>query len=668
MDKLKFETPDMVAGNIEKIGALFPSAITEMRGEDGQIKKGINFEVLKQLLSRDVVDGDECYEFTWVGKKAAMAEAARPTTKTLRPVKEDSRDWDTTQNLYIEGDNLEVLKILQESYLGKVKMIYIDPPYNTGHDLIYLDNFQKSQLEESERIGLYDEDDYQLFENAESNGRFHSDWCSSVYGALSLARNLLSECGIILISIDDKEVHNLRKICDDIFGASNFMACIVWQKKTSPDARMDISAAHDYVLIYAKHKPEKGFLLNSLPYDENRLSSYKNLDGDPRGPWASVDITGQTGRAPKSQFYEIETPSGKKYFPPEGRCWAMAQSTYEELFKDHRLWFGENGDNRPRLKKFLFESEGQRPWTWWDNKFASYNQASNKELMQLFDGKLVFDNPKPIQFISRILELTTQKQQNDIVLDFYSGSCTTAEAVMRANYNDGGNRKFICVQIPQPISDSGNEHKANNIALSMGFKTICEIGKERIRRAGDKIQRERLEAIGLTKHEWDQTCYYAEHQEECDKLGHLPDSYFEKEFPEIDTGFRVFRVDSSNMKDVFYQPEELEQVALGEMVSNIKDDRTDMDLLYACLLDWGVEIHLPHTSTDHDGCTIHNVDNGALMACFNPNVPTSVVEFMAKQQPLRAVFRDSAFASDDAKINVTEIFKNLSPDTKVKVI
>ena len=371
MDKLKMHSLDGVARNIELIGNLFPNAVTEVM-RDGKVERAIDFDVLRQELSDCIVEGrEERYQFTWPDKKKAMLAANAPITATLRPVVEDSVGRDGTpggfdsENLYIEGDNLEVLKLLQETYLGKVKMIYIDPPYNTGNDFVYEDDFAQSTGEYMENSGQYDEAGNRMVTNTESNGRFHTDWLNMIYPRLRLAKDLLTEDGIIFISIDDGEVGNLRKVCDEVFSTKNFLANLIWQKKTSPDARMDISAAHDYILIYAKNIPEHGFLLNSLPYDESRISSYTNPDNDPRGPWASVDITGQTGRAPKSQFYEITTPSGKKYFPPEGRCWAMAESTFNTLYADNRLWFGENGDNRPRQKKFLKESDGQRPWTWW---------------------------------------------------------------------------------------------------------------------------------------------------------------------------------------------------------------------------------------------------------------------------------------------------------------
>lgn len=633
MNKPKFETPDMTQKNIDKISQIFPNCITETKDENGNLKKAVNFELLQQMLSEEIADKDEAYEFTWVGKNAAIVEANKPIRKTLRPCKEESVNWDTTENLYIEGDNLEVLKLLQESYLGKVKMIYIDPPYNTGNDFIYRDDFTSSSEEYAEDAGLFDDKGNRMFKNTDTNGRFHSDWCSMIYSRLLLARNLLSDDGVIFISIDDVEINNLRKICDEIFGSSNFVANIIWQKKTSSDARMDISAAHDYILCFAKKRNLDKYIFNYLPYDEERLASYTNPDNDPRGVWASVDITGQTGRAPKSQFYEITTPSGEKYIPPEGRCWAMAQNTFEQLYKDNRLWFGSDGKNRPRLKKFLSESEGQRPWTWWDNKFASYNQASNKELMKLFDGKLVFDNPKPTKLLKRMISLTTQANNKDIILDFFSGSCSTADAVMQLNQEDGGNRRYLCIQIPQDLQETGNDFKANNVAINEGYKNICEIGKERIRRAGKKIKEENP----LTA-------------------------------KDLDIGFRVLKVDDSNMKDVYYSASEYDQTKLDMFESNIKEDRNDLDLLFGCLLDWGLPLSLPYTSEIIGKFTVHTYNDGDLVACFNEDVSEEVVKEIARKKPLRAVFRDSSFSNSASKINVFEIFKMISPETSVKVI
>ena len=686
MTKPKFETPDMTQKNIDKIAQLFPNCITETKDENGKLKKAVNFELLQQMLSDEIADKDEAYEFTWVGKKAAIVEANKPIRKTLRPCKEESVNWDTTENLYIEGDNLEVLKLLQESYLGKVKMIYIDPPYNTGNDFIYKDDFTSSSEEYAEDVGLFDEAGNRMFKNTDTNGRFHSDWCSMIYSRLMLARNLLSDDGVIFISIDDVEINNLRKICDEIFGSSNFVANIIWQKKTSSDARMDISAAHDYILCFAKKRNLDKYIFNYLQYDEERLASYTNPDNDPRGVWASVDITGQTGRAPKSQFYEITTPSGEKYFPPEGRCWAMAQNTFEQLYKDNRLWFGSDGKNRPRLKKFLSESEGQRPWTWWDNKFASYNQASNKELMKLFDGKLVFDNPKPTKLLKRMISLTTQANNKDIILDFFSGSCSTADAVMQLNQEDGGNRRFLCIQIPQNLQETGNDFKANNVAINEGYKNICEIGKERIRRAGQQILNEKKSAKDVspeqirllkTKEQADLFTASSVHEENDGALRGVPaEGVAEKpkalerggDFPLLDIGFRVLKVDDSNMKDVYYSASEYDQSKLDMFESNIKEDRNDLDLLFGCLLDWGLPLSLPYTSETMGKFTVHTYNEGDLVACFNEDVSEEVVKEIARKKPLRAEFRDSSFSNSASKINVFEIFKMISPETSVKVI
>ena len=628
MDKLKFETPDMVAGNIEKIGALFPAAITEMRDEDGQIKKGINFEVLKQLLSRDVVDGDECYEFTWVGKKAAMAEAARPITKTLRPVKEDSRDWDTTQNLYIEGDNLEVLKILQESYLGKVKMIYIDPPYNTGHDFIYRDKFQRSQQEENIQAGLIDDDSNLLFENTQSNGRYHSDWCSMIYSRLSVSRSLLDDDGAIFISISEEEVQTLKSICNEIFGEQNFRNAISvrrFDKNLSlqfvDQGLPSMSVGYEYILMYSKTADTKfNAIYRKADDDRATVGYWKGFWNDADRPTMRYDILGVTPQEGqwkwKKEIADQAVANYKEYIDHY-----QSQMTLEEYWKKT----GESKKFIRRNPNGKGKNLGVEHWVAPSDKILRNSNWNDLLASKKPTFSIPFDSPKNPDVIAELIRLSNTGT-NGVIIDFFSGSASTAQAVMQLNAEDGGHRKFIMVQLPEPCGEKTEAFKA-------GYKNICEIGKERIRRAGDKIKADT--PLG-TK--------------------------------DLDNGFRVFRVDSSNMKDVYYQPEELDQQSMFELVSNIKDDRTDMDLLYACLLDWGVEIHLPHTSNDVDGCTVHDVDHGALMACFSPNVPRTVVEYMAKQQPLRVVFRDSAFASDDAKINVTEIFKNLSPDTKVKVI
>ena len=636
MEHMKFETSDMVTENIDKIAALFPSTITEMRGEDGEIKRGVNFEVLKQLLSRDVVDGDECYEFTWVGKKAAMAEASRPITKTLRPVKADSRDWDTTENLYIEGDNLEVLKILQESYLGKVKMIYIDPPYNTGNDFIYADDFMRSQEEENEQMGMYDEDENRLFKNADTRGRFHSDWCSVIYSRLILARNLLADNGAIYISIDDKECSNLKKISDEVFGASNFVANLVWQSTAGSNTGTDIVTVTENILVYTKNRTM--FTFDGIVASDQSYALSDKYENE-RGKYAldKLDRRRVAGHYSEALNYGITMPDGTIRYPGGGN--QKLNEGWNYLWSKTKVEWGISNS-------FIEFKKTNGEWSVYNKRYARMDNEGNyvertipfrnlitsdqcntaqgtSELRSLFELR-PFDFPKPSGLIRQLLLTAVRTNKEAIILDFFSGSATTAHAVMQLNAEDGGHRKFIMVQLPEKCDEASEAYKA-------GYKNICEIGKERIRRAGDKIQSEHPDA-------------------------------------KLDTGFRVFRVDESNMEDVYYHPEELTQTMLGGMVSNIKPDRTDLDLLYACLLDWGVEISLSHTQEVIDGCTVHNVDNGALCACFDERVPLSVIDYMAKQQPLRAVFRDSSFAADDSKINVTEIFKNLSPDTKVKVI
>ena len=663
MNRLEFETSDMVSQNIEKIAELFPAAITEMRDENGNLKKGINFETLKQLLSPDVADGEERYEFTWVGKKAAMAEAARPITKTLRPVKEDSRDWDTTENLYIEGDNLEVLKILQESYLGKVKLIYIDPPYNTGEDFIYRDDFKRKTIVENYNSGIFDEEMNFLWKNTNNEGRFHSVWCSNVYSRLLVARDFLSDDGVVFISIDNHEIANLMKICSEIFMEKNFVGCIVIQTATDNNPGQ-IKNEHEYILCYAKNKDNLEYwqaesqkaklilnkylslkeryedsidkiqieLRNWIKKNKEDLKGFSHYDNvDKQGVFHDGDIANTVFGGYR---YEIIHPiTGKPCRIPE-KGFRFPESTMREMIQSDNILFGENESILIKPKKRIEDANDVLRSVIYED-----GRSSTKRFESLL-SRDVFQNPKSPNIIERLISFVVKP--GDIILDFFSGSATTAEAVMNLNSKKTNlNLKYILVQIPEDLDIkisqvSGRAKQTINNSIKFldsinKAHTICEIGKERIRRAGDKIKSEHPDA-------------------------------------DLDIGFRVFRVDESNMKDVYYHPEEMTQQDLFAQVSNIKEDRTDMDLLYACLLDWGVEIHLPHTQEVVEGCTVHDVDSGALMACFDEKVPVAVVEYMAKKQPLRVVFRDSAFASDAEKINVTEIFKNLSPDTKVKVL
>ena len=638
MNHMKFESPDMTAQNIDRIAALFPNCVTEMPDENGKIKRAVNFELLKQMLSPDVVDGDEAYEFTWVGKKAAIVEANKPIRKTLRPVLKDetiptgadsegkpycssgSKDWDTTENLYIEGDNLEVLKLLQESYLGKVKMIYIDPPYNTGNDFIYADDFMRSQEEENAQMGMYDEDENRLFKNTDTNGRFHSDWCSMIYSRLMLARNLLTDDGVIFISIDDNEQENLKKCCDEVFGARNFIAQIAWEKvHTRKNSAINFSSSHEYILCYAKVRRNYsgdtvGFKRNLLPRDNT--DAYSNPDNDPKGPWKTDPITAHNYYAAD---YTITKPNGVVIKRPQDRYWAYSEDTMKRMIAENAIVWGE-GNSMPLAKRYLCDvQDGLVPVTLFSREFAGDSSQAKKQIDSLFEEcKGVFDYTKPVKLITRLLQIGSNPE--DIVLDFFSGSATTAHAVMQLNAEDGGHRKFIMVQLPEKCDEASEAYKA-------GYKNICEIGKERIRRAGDKIKSE----SPMTTQD-------------------------------LDIGFRVLKLDDTNMKDVYYAPDDYDQDMLAALESNIKDDRTDLDLLFSCLIDWGLPLSLPYKSEQLGGCTVHTYNDGDLIACFDANIPESVVKEIAKRRPLRAVFRDSGFASSPEKINVFEIFKLYMPE------
>lgn len=620
MEKMRMESIDMTAQNIDKIAALFPNCITETADENGRLKKAINFDVLRQMLSSDVIEGDESYEFTWVGKKAAIVEANKPIRKTLRPCPKESVNWDTTENLYIEGDNLEVLKLLQESYLLKVKMIYIDPPYNTGNDFVYRDDFAMSGEEYAEESGQLDEAGNRLFRNTDSNGRFHSDWCSMIYSRLMLARNLLTDDGLIFISIDDNEYAGLKEICDEIFGEQAFLATFVWKRRASSALdKSKCSSDHEYVLAY-KMKNFTAFRGIDKDY-----KGYSNPDNDPRGPWTTGDLTvGMTGDMRPNQYYDLVDPkTGKIYKPNYNRVWSYIPESMAELISDNRIVFPEDTNKRPMKKRFLSEldSSTNPQSTWMDN--VGMNTESTKMMYELF-GKSFFSYTKPESLLRALILQATD--EDSIVLDFFSGSATTAHSVIKQNELDGGHRKFIMVQLPENTGEGSEAGKS-------GFSTICDIGKERIRRAGKKIKEENP----LTT-------------------------------ADLDIGFRVFKLDESNMNDVYYSARDYTQGLLTMLESNIKPDRTDLDLLFGCLLEWGLPLSLPYSSEKMEGCTVHTYNGGDLIACFDENIPDSVIREIAKRQPLRAVFRDSSFNGSPAKINVGEIFKMLAPDTRVKVI
>ena len=659
MDHMKFETPDLTAQNIDKLAALFPGCVTEGPDGKGGVKKAVNFELLRQMLSNDVLEGDEAYEFTWVGKKASIVEANKPISKTLRPCPEESKNWDTTENLYIEGDNLEVLKLLQESYLGKVKMIYIDPPYNTGHDFIYNDRFEMDKQEYDRQIGLFDEEGNKQFaENSESNPRFHSDWCSMMFSRLMLARNLLAEDGLIFISIDDNEAATLKAICDEVLGESLFLATFVWKRRTS--SAMDkskCSTDHEYVLAYKMPK------FKALVGTGKDYKGYSNPDNDPRGPWTAGDLTvGMTGDMRPNQYYDLVDPkTGIAYKPNYNRVWSYIPETMDQLIKENRIVFPDDPNTRPMKKRFASEldSDTNPQSTWLDS--VGLNTEGTRQINDLF-GIGIFNYCKPLSLLKALIAQAADK--NSIILDFFSGSATPAHAVMQLNAEDGGHRKFIMVQLPEPCDEKGEAYKA-------GYKNICEIGKERIRRAGDRLK-SALEKDGLAlrkmaKQQNEQGTLagfqYAEWEESPEVI-----SAKQKMADDLDIGFRVLKLDDTNMEPVYYSAQEYGQDMLQHMESNIKPDRTDLDLLFGCLLEWGLPLSMPYRSEQVEGCTVHTYNDGDLIACFDENIPESVIREIAKRKPLRAVFRDSGFATSPEKINVGEIFKLLAPDTRVKVI
>lgn len=632
MNKMRMESVDMTTQNIEKIGTLFPNCITETLDENGKPKKAINFKILKQMLSEDVLEGDEVYEFTWVGKKAAIVEANKPIRKTLRPCPEESVDWDNTENLYLEGDNLEVLKLLQESYLNKVKMIYIDPPYNTGNDFIYNDDFKITSEEYTEETGEWDMDGNRMFKNTDTNGRFHSDWCSMIYSRLMLARNLLTDDGSIFISIDDNEQENLKKICDDVFGESNYVATFPWRKRTAKsDVPFGISQDYEWIVCYAKSA------LYSARISGAERHYYETSDY-PGKPWRVHDLTTQRTAVerPNSNFDMINPKNGDVFPVNPLRTWAVTKETFEEYYTAGKIVFPGDYDflkiSRPAFRywkeddmKKAGEFFGMMPASTKLPDDIGMSLDGTKEIIGLFDGK-IFSYPKTTKLIKHFVDMSTKNCDNAIILDFFSGSATTAHAVAQLNSEDGGHRKFIMVQLPELCDEKSEAYKA-------GYKNICEIGKERIRRAGANLKEE----SPLTAQD-------------------------------LDVGFRVLKLDESNMTDIYYNPAEYNQNMLTMLESNIKPDRNDLDLLFGCLLEWGLPLSLPYSSEQIDGCTVHNYNDGDLIACFDENVPDSVIKEIAKRKPLRAVFRDSCFANSPSKINVGEVFKLLAPDTSVKVI
>lgn len=635
IEKIHGITPDLTRENVDRLLALFPDVATEITDpKTGRTERAVDFDALKERLG-DVAEGNrERYQFTWPGKREAKRLAREPIAKTLRPVKERSKDWDTTKNLYIEGDNLDALKLLRENYAGKVKLIYIDPPYNTGHDFVYDDDFSQTQDEFSSESGEYNEDGGRLVANTESNGRFHSDWCSMIYPRLLLARDLLTSDGAIFISIDDNEYLNMRALCNEIFGAANFVASIVWQKTlTRRNDAQQISTAHDYVLVFAKQL--SSLKIQHEPVGEKQRATYTNRDNDPRGDWLAVPFHAPNIRP--NLTYPIVLPSGREVIPPKGRCWSTSKDNFDALVADGRIWFGKDGDGMPQRKKYWGEreqDEGVVPWTWWSYEFAGENREATKELKALFEGATIFSAPKPVKLISRILNLIDTKEST--IVDFFSGSATSAEAVMRTNLVDEGSRRFILVQLPEKC-DNGS------VGAELGYNNLCEIGEERIRRAGEKIKSEiEAENAQLT-------------------LDGTP-----KKVPDI--GFRVLRVDDSNYEDRRKNVGSYSQADLDFDVDITKSDRSNLDLLFEALpkfqLPYDVRINTL-SGDEFDGHTVYSVDDGRLLACFEADIPESLVRAMAafSPRPSYALVSEHSLPDSAACTNFTEIFKQ-SADSK----
>lgn len=624
MDKLRMQSSNGVEANITKIAQLFPDCVTETVDErSGQPKHLIDFEKLKQNLSDSVMsERAERYQFTWPDKSKAILLANSPINATLRPCREDSVDFDNTQNLYIEGDNLDVLKCLKETYLHKVKMIYIDPPYNTGNDFVYEDDFAQSSEEYLANSGQFDEQGNRMFTNAESNGRFHTDWLNMIYPRLKVARDLLTDDGVIFISIDDNEVENLRKVCDEVFGEQNFIATLIWERAFAPknDAKF-ISSSHDYIVMCAKRI--ENFKIGRLERTQEANARYSNPDNDPRGVWTSGDMLVKTYN--KSCDYPITTPSGKIVNPVPGRCWRFSEESFLEKVKDNRIWFGPEGNGVPRVKRFLSELkfEGMAPTSILFHKEVGHSQEGSKEVTALFGDKGVFDGPKPVRLLQRLLTLANL-DDNSIILDFFSGSASTAHAVMKMNVEKDKHCSFVMVQLPEHISEKKKEQ---------GYETVCEIGKERIRRAGKKIKEE----SPLTTQD-------------------------------LDTGFRVLKLDSTNMQDIYYSPKDISQADLFSQVDNVKPDRTGEDLLFQVMLELGATLDSKIETTTVAGKTIYNVAEGYLVACFDPDVTDDVVKSIAQMQPAYAVLRDTSMKDDSTATNFEQIFKTYSPDTVTKIL
>ena len=624
MDKLKMQSRDVVGGNVAKIAALFPQCVTERLNKDGKPELAIDFDKLRAELSGEVLDeGEERYQFTWSDKRAASRLANEPTNMTLRPCREESVDFDTTQNLYIEGDNLDILKVLRETYLGRVKMIYIDPPYNTGNDFVYNDDFAQGRDEFEQSSGLYDDEGNLTVDpmqrNTEANGRFHTDWLNMIYPRLKVARDVLSDDGVIFISIDDNEQDNLRKVCDEIFGGRNFVAQLIWERAYSPknDAKF-VSNSHDYIIMYAKNIDS--FKIGRLERTEEANARYSNPDNDPRGPWKPSDMSVKTYN--KESDYPITTPSGRIVEPPAARCWRLSRNAFRERLADNRIWFGSDGNSVPCIKRFLSELkfDGMAPTSILFYKEVGHSQEGAKEVVALFGDKGVFDGPKPVRLMQRLITLANLNDDS-IVLDFFSGSASTAHALMKSNSEKNTHCKFILVQLPELVSE---------VKKNQGFSNICKIGEERIRLAGKQIKEE----AGL-------------------------------QGQDLDTGFRVLKLDSSNMEDVFYTPDKFEPSLLDSLVDNIKADRSGEDLLFQVMLDLGIELSAKIERKEVAGKEVFSVDDDYLLACFDKDVNETTIEEMAKLLPTHLVIRDASAANDNVLDNFDQIIESYSNEKKI---
>ncbi|MBY5024955.1 site-specific DNA-methyltransferase [Streptococcus suis] len=606
----------MLSDNIAKIGQLFPEVLTESSDENGRLRPAIDFDKLRQFLSREIVEGRESYEFTWVGKRGAIAEAGKPTSQTLRPDLEESVDFDKSENVFITGDNLEVLKVLQESYLGKIDMIYIDPPYNTGKDFVYSDKFQMSEEELADEMDLRDENGLQrvgLTKNEKSSARYHSDWLNMMYPRLVLARNLLKDSGVIFISIDDNEQANLKAICDEIFGEENIVQTIAWRRSDNQPNIGKSARVKEYIYVYSKNYQNVNY--GRLPLSESAIKEYRYED-DYAGKFRRGILLDKTrGR----HSYQVETKSGKILNGP----WMVTEEKLKELDKNNQIYWTSGGDEQPYSKIYLKDSKGAIPNDFWGIEFGT-NQRASLEVESLFT-KRVFDFPKPVSLSKNLLNIGAP-DDSSLILDFFAGSATTADAVMQLNAEDGGNRKYILCTLDEQVADK-------SAAKEAGYETIDQISRERIRRAAKKIQEEHPATVGKQ-----------------------------------DFGFRAYKLDSSNFKDVSQTPDSFSQESLFDSVSNIKDGRTDLDLLFQIMLTWGMELSLLIAKTQIDGTAVYNVDDGALIACFADEISESVIRQIAKEEPLRAVFKDESFANSAAKINLGQIFKEEAPNTKVKVV